>query len=78
MFHKCGVNIHSQITWLCASSDGLVFEQGKLKKVLEVKCLISCQNKPIFGSINNKPNVSYLKYENNQFFLKTTLIFCFQ
>ncbi|XP_050062272.1 uncharacterized protein LOC126551923 [Aphis gossypii] len=67
---KCGVIIHSKNTWLCASPDGIVVEHGKLVKVLEVKCPISCKDKPIFNSVNNTLNVSYLKYEKNQICLK--------
>jgi hypothetical protein len=56
--------------WLCASPDGLVVEHGKLVKVLEVKCPISCKDKSIFNSVNNTSSVSYLKYEKNQICLK--------
>lgn len=67
---KCGFIIHSKNTWLCASPDGIVVEQGKLTKVVEIKCPISCKDKPIFDSVNNILNVSYLTYENNKICLK--------
>ncbi|XP_022167833.1 uncharacterized protein LOC111031989 [Myzus persicae] len=69
---KCGVIVHSQRPWLCASPDGLVIENKVPIKILEVKCPISCQNKPIFDLKQKKCNLPYLEYKNNKFFLKTT------
>lgn len=69
---KSGVIIHGQNTWLCASPDGLVCEEGILTKVLEVKCPISCVNKPIFDSVKKICNVPYLKFEDQQICLKTS------
>lgn len=56
---KCGVIVHSQRPWLCASPDGIVIENGTLTKVLEMKCPISCQSKPICDLKNQKCNVPY-------------------
>lgn len=69
---KCGVIVHSQKPWLCASPDGIVIKNGTLTKVLEVKCPISCQSKPICDPENQKSNVPYLKYRNDQVVLSTT------
>ncbi|KAL4084013.1 hypothetical protein QTP88_029329 [Uroleucon formosanum] len=69
---KCGVIVHSQKPWLCSSPDGIVIENETLTKVLEVKCPISCQSKPICDPENQKCNVPYLKYSNNKVVLSTT------
>lgn len=69
---KCGVIVHSQRPQLCASPDGIVIKNGTFTKVLEVKCPISCQSKPICDPENKKCNVSYLKYRNNQVVMSTT------
>jgi len=69
---KCRVIVHSQRPWLCASPDGLVIEKKVPKKILDVKCPISCQNKPIFDLKQKKCNLPYLEYKNNKIFLKTT------
>ncbi|XP_025191600.1 uncharacterized protein LOC112591885 [Melanaphis sacchari] len=69
---KCGVIVHSQKPWLCASPDGIVIKNRTVTKVLEVKCPISCQSKPICDPENQKCNVPYLKYRNHQIVLSTT------
>lgn len=67
---KCGIVIHAQKPWLCASLDGIVTENNQNVKVLEIKCPISCKSKLIIDHENRICNVSYLKYENNKIVLK--------
>lgn len=69
---KCGIIVHFQKPLLCASPDGIVIKNRTVTKVLEVKCPISCQSKPICDPENQKCNVPYLKYRNNQIVLSTT------
>lgn len=52
MFNKITIKssliINVKYPWLCASPDGLVLsKEGNICKVLEIKCPISCKNKPI-------------------------------
>lgn len=45
---KAELIIHSKYPWLCASPDSLVLSQnGEINKIMEIKCPISCKNKPI-------------------------------
>jgi len=67
---KCGIVIHAQKPWLCASPDGIVTENNQTLKVLEIKCPISCRSKLIVDHENRICNVSYLKFENNKIVLK--------
>lgn len=67
---KCGIVIHAQKPWLCASPDGIVTEKNQTLKVLEIKCPISCRSKLIVDHENRICNVSYLKFENNKIVLK--------
>lgn len=55
----CGLIIHLTQPWLCASPDGIVMMNGKPERVLEIKCPISCKEKPIVGEIGDI-NVSYI------------------
>lgn len=50
---KCGLIIHKYQPWLCASPDTLIVENGKISKVLEVKCPVSCGNKPVIDPNSN-------------------------
>jgi len=69
---KCGIVIHAQKPWLCASPDGIVIENYQNVKVLEIKCPISCKSKLIIDHENKICNISYLKYENNKIVLKSS------
>lgn len=62
---------HSQ-PWLCASPDGIVIEDNKITKLIEIKCPSSCSKIPVCDSATNKPNVSYLKINNNNVELSPT------
>lgn len=41
---KAGLIIHYKMPWICRSPDGLVLQNGKIERVLEIKCPISCKN----------------------------------
>lgn len=43
---ECGLVIHFR---LCASPDGVVIVDGAPTKILEIKCPISVQNKPVLN-----------------------------
>lgn len=59
---ECGLIIHTEYPWICASPDGLIIKNGKVDRVLEIKCPISCTNTPI--ETGGKLNLSYLKYDS--------------
>ena len=49
----CGLVVSKTYNWLCGSPDGIVIDENGERVVLEIKCPVSCHNKPI--------NVSYLE-----------------
>lgn len=57
---ECGLVIHTEYPWLCASPDGLIIKNGKVDRVLEIKCPISCTNTQTDGKLN----LSYMKYDS--------------
>ncbi|OXU23926.1 hypothetical protein TSAR_009692 [Trichomalopsis sarcophagae] len=57
---KVGVIVCKNNPWLCASLDGVVVEDGCVKKVVEFKCPITCKEKPIVDYQQKKCNVNYL------------------
>ncbi|KYQ53351.1 hypothetical protein ALC60_07510, partial [Trachymyrmex zeteki] len=63
---QCGLVIHPSQPWLCASPDGLLMGDGKPLRVIEIKCPISCKNKPIIGS-DREINVSYIQKTSTGF-----------
>jgi len=67
---KCGLIVHIKYPWLCASPDGIVVIDGIPKKVLEIKCPISCKDKMIIDPILNVSNVKYLQLINGKVTLK--------
>lgn len=62
---KCGSVIHRNQSWLLASPDGLVVNNGSVVKVLEIKCPSSCKTKYIVDREGNI-NVNYLKYDEKK------------
>jgi len=72
---SCGMVIHTLTPWQCASPDGIVLSNKKAFKILEIKCPISCQNKPIVDETGNL-NLSYLiRGSNNIIELKKSHIY---
>lgn len=62
---KVGAIISKDQPWLCASIDGVVVEDGCVTKIVEVKCPISCEKKPVVNFDNHLCNVVYLEFRNN-------------
>lgn len=61
---KCGLVIDSVRPWICASPDGIILsDAGIVESVLEIKCPISCKNKPIIE--NGTPNLKYIQIDKN-------------
>ncbi|XP_026740625.1 uncharacterized protein LOC113503032 [Trichoplusia ni] len=60
-----GAIISKEQPWLCVSIDGVVVEDGCVTKLVEVKCPISCEKKPVVDFANNLCNVDYLVLINN-------------
>lgn len=47
---------------MCVSLDGIILDEfGNIQEVLEIKCPISCENKPIVDE--GKINLKYLEYD---------------
>ncbi|KAF0709717.1 SWIM-type domain-containing protein [Aphis craccivora] len=67
---KCGLVVHVDKHWLCASPDGIVLINNRPNKVLDIKCPITCQDKSIIDPVTNIPNVKYLKLINGEITLK--------
>lgn len=66
-----GLFINPNKPYLCASPDGIVIEDGCIKKLLEIKSPSSCANKPIYDVNKKVFNVSYLcKDQQNNTYLK--------
>jgi len=70
---KSGLIIHHKTPWVCASPDGLVIKNGKIKRILEIKCPIFCKNKQIIE--NAAPNLKYLEFVNNKLELKKSNVY---
>ncbi|KAL5246441.1 hypothetical protein ACI65C_013849 [Semiaphis heraclei] len=45
---KCGLVVHKDQPWLCASPDGLIIKNNKINSALEIKCPISCKKKKTY------------------------------
>jgi hypothetical protein len=57
--------------WLGVSVDGVVInESGQITKLLEIKCPISCKNKPIVEERLKEANVKYLQVVGDELTLK--------
>lgn len=71
----CGLVIHTLTPWLCASPDRIVVSNKISSKVLEIKCPILCQNKPIISE-TGELNLSYLiRDSSNKIVLKKSHIY---
>lgn len=69
---KCGVVIHQNQPWVCASPDGLVIRNNKVKKLLEIKCPYTCKDTLLVDEETGKPKVPYLLLDEttNTIYLK--------
>lgn len=73
--HNCrvitvGVIVSRIEPWLCTSIDGVVIQDGCIKKLVEFKCPISCQKKAIVDFESELCNVHYLEFVNGNIELK--------
>lgn len=59
-----GLFVNPLQPWICASVDAIVIDENDLK-ILEIKCPLSCSNKPISDATKNKFNVPYLYLDEN-------------
>lgn len=57
---ELGLLIKPQMSYLCASPDGIVIEDGVPDKVLEIKCPLRCSKVPVYDEEQKKFNVDYL------------------
>lgn len=60
---KVGLIVSEQQPWLCASLDGVVFENGTISKIVEFKCPSSCAKLPIVDFEKKQCNVPYLQIQ---------------
>lgn len=69
---KCGLIIHQKQPWICASPDGLVMCNNKIKKLLEIKCPYTCKDTLLIKEDDGHLRVPYLQYNDkkNIIFLK--------
>lgn len=73
---QCGLIIHEKMPWICCSPDGIVLKNGKLDRILEIKCPISFKEKPFIDSVDGKVKLKYLKYNLlGQLILKPSSIY---
>ncbi|XP_050537318.1 uncharacterized protein LOC126903263 isoform X1 [Daktulosphaira vitifoliae] len=59
---KCGLVIHQKQPWICASPDGIVIQNGKVEKLLEIKCPYNCKDSLLFDE-KKQINIPYLHYD---------------
>ncbi|OXU20442.1 hypothetical protein TSAR_013038 [Trichomalopsis sarcophagae] len=55
--------------------DGVVVEDGCVKKAVEFKCLITCKENPIFDYQQKKCNVNYLYFVQDEVKLKESFLY---
>lgn len=68
----CGLVIHPRQAFLAGSPDGLVHTSDGSMRVLEVKCPISCENKPIIDRYGHV-NIDYIyRAKDDNLYLKET------
>ncbi|CAI6368626.1 unnamed protein product [Macrosiphum euphorbiae] len=74
---KCGLVIHQKQPWICASPDGLVIHDNKVKKLLEIKCPYTCKDTLLIDEDTGKLRVPYLSYneELNTIVLKQNHVY---
>lgn len=69
---RVGVVVGKFQPWLCASLDGVVVEDGCITKLVEFKCPISCEKKPVINLVDKSCNVKYLQFIDDKLILKKT------
>lgn len=71
---KVGLIISLQQPWLSCSPDAILVYGSNIweKRLVEIKCPYSCRNIAVFDEKSRKPNVPYLKNDENGLQLKTT------
>lgn len=70
--YQIGVSVPNFEPWLAASIDGAVVFDGKINRLVEVKCPYSCMNEQIVDFQNSVCNVPYLHFVNGILQLKTS------
>lgn len=63
---KCGLVIHQKQPWICASPDGLVICNNKVKKLLEIKCPYTCKDTLLINEVDGNLRVPYLQYNDKK------------
>lgn len=63
---KCGLVVHQKQPWICASPDGVVIENNKIKKLLEIKCPLTCKDTFLVDEENKNLKVPYLRYDEEK------------
>jgi len=74
---KCGLVVHQNQPWMCASPDGLIIHMNKVKKLLEIKCPYTCKDSLLIDEDNGYINVPYLQYDEEKkiIFLKRNHVY---
>lgn len=67
---RVGVIVSKCQPWLCASIDGVVVKDGRVTKLVEVKCPITCNKQSVVNMKRKLCNVEYLEFLNNELKLK--------
>ncbi|KAG5858289.1 hypothetical protein JTB14_025697 [Gonioctena quinquepunctata] len=73
-----GVVVSEKQPWLCASLDGVVIEDSKITKIVEIKCPSSCEKKSIVDFSTETCNVPYLKFNGNKAELRESTAYYIQ
>lgn len=62
---EVGLFVSKYQPWLCISMDGVVFENGKVSKLLEIKCPSTLKKLPVIDWSKKISNMKYLKLDNS-------------
>lgn len=63
---KCGLVVHQKQPWICASPDGIVMDNNKIKKLLEIKCPYTCKDTVLVDEESRNLRVPYLTYDKEK------------
>ena len=72
---EVGVIVSKYQPWLCASSDGIVIEDGCIVGLVEIKCPSSCEKVPVVDVENKRCNVTYLEYVEDEIILQKSHVY---